>query len=98
MAEPSSANRTRTTLLGHPSTKTPESLRRPKKLATLLAWLRGGEYFFKKRELNYLSLRLTCSSGTGVGLVNEDLPAGDIVREVRETAKKRIQEIQAFAV
>ncbi len=34
---------------------------------------------------------LTFYRGAGVGLVNKVLPAGDIVRETREAAKKRIQ-------
>ncbi|KAL1844908.1 hypothetical protein VTK73DRAFT_1535 [Phialemonium thermophilum] len=38
--------------------------------------------------------RMVTWAGTGVGLVNEELPAGDIVREVREAAKKRIKEVQ----
>ncbi|KAH6986792.1 FMN-dependent 2-nitropropane dioxygenase [Ilyonectria destructans] len=33
-------------------------------------------------------------AGTGVGLVKETLPAGDIVKEVRETAKRRIRALQ----
>ena len=36
------------------------------------------------------------NSGTGVGLVKEPLPAGDIVREVREAARKRIQSLQSI--
>ncbi|KAB5571818.1 FMN-dependent 2-nitropropane dioxygenase [Coniochaeta sp. 2T2.1] len=35
-------------------------------------------------------------AGTGVGLVKRDIPAGDIVKEVREEAIKRIQALQSF--
>lgn len=36
-------------------------------------------------------------SGTAVGLVKDQKPAGDIVRELREQAKERIKKIQVFA-
>ena len=42
------------------------------------------------------SLNTDCFSGTGVGLVTETLPAGDIVREARETARKRIRALQSL--
>ncbi|KAH8902376.1 2-nitropropane dioxygenase [Coniochaeta sp. PMI_546] len=40
--------------------------------------------------------RMVTWAGTGVGLVKKDMPAGDIVREVREEAIKRIQHLQSF--
>lgn len=36
-------------------------------------------------------------SGTAVGLVKDQKPAGEIVKEVREEAKARIKKIQVFA-
>ncbi|KAK3955178.1 hypothetical protein QBC32DRAFT_253623 [Pseudoneurospora amorphoporcata] len=36
-------------------------------------------------------------AGTAVGLVKDQKPAGDIVRELREEAKQRIKKIQGFA-
>lgn len=36
-------------------------------------------------------------SGTAVGLIKDQKPAGDIVKELREEAKERIKKIQAFA-
>jgi nitronate monooxygenase len=35
--------------------------------------------------------RVDKNSGTGVGLINKVQPAGEIVREVREEAKREIQ-------
>ncbi|OIW29167.1 2-nitropropane dioxygenase [Coniochaeta ligniaria NRRL 30616] len=40
--------------------------------------------------------RMVTWAGTGVGLVKKDIPAADIVREVREEAIKRIQHLQSF--
>jgi nitronate monooxygenase len=39
---------------------------------------------------------LTRNRGTGVGLVKQDIPAADIVREVREGAIRRIQQLQSY--
>jgi nitronate monooxygenase len=39
---------------------------------------------------------LTFSRGTGVGLVKADIPAADIVKQVRDEAVKRIQHLQLF--
>lgn len=35
-----------------------------------------------------------CDRGTGVGLLKKEQPAGEIVREVREVTKQRIQFLQ----
>ncbi|KAK3350154.1 FMN-dependent 2-nitropropane dioxygenase [Lasiosphaeria hispida] len=40
--------------------------------------------------------RLVTWAGTGVGLVKDALPAGDIVREVREAAQQRIKQLQTL--
>lgn len=39
---------------------------------------------------------LTSNRGTGVGLVKTDLPAADILKQVREETIKRIQHLQSF--
>lgn len=37
------------------------------------------------------------NSGSGVGLVRKSGPAGDIVKQTRDEAKKRIKAAQSFA-
>ncbi len=48
------------------------------------------------RKLGCPNYVLIHRSGTGVGLVNETLPAGRIVTEARESAKQRIRALQTL--
>ncbi|KAJ4346111.1 Nitronate monooxygenase, partial [Neurospora sp. IMI 360204] len=52
---------------------------------------------FKEAASSGDNSRTVTWSGTAVGLVKDQKPAGDIVRELREQAKERIKKIQAFA-
>ncbi|KAL0469938.1 FMN-dependent 2-nitropropane dioxygenase [Neurospora intermedia] len=52
---------------------------------------------FKEAASSGDNSRAVTWSGTAVGLIKDQKPAGDIVRELREEAKESIKKIQAFA-